>query len=414
MADEAEQTTIGADGESWVDGNAGNQTTGYNAQNTSSVAVRNGIDSIVVEEGVGTVDVKISGPIDENGILFNVKTAFSINVSGSTTTKYLVLKDGTSATLKTIATTEVEPVFVPAKNGFYTASNERVLNTAVVGEKLVQMMPFNKSSQSFINATWHYLEAARWRDVRYEVLRTAPSVSIDIPNPPGQIESTEILSDVGIYSSDTFVLLPGLIDITGDGFGTRNCIFVAYYGEPITNVSVVFTLSEQDVLGVSMYDGDLFVLYNRVIEAVDEIVVIKYVGLSDTVDSEVVLADSFTTGIDFDEAGNLFSCGRLSDLVTIYDGFSNIVTDTIDVPNPADICVVHGRMIVSSTFHFDYAVGTYSIMDIKTKMIISQYGRSLGDFSWGITVTKNTDVDVSNEGLDCIVTAYETGLSLRY
>ncbi|MHA1170257.1 MAG: hypothetical protein ACTSRU_20715 [Candidatus Hodarchaeales archaeon] len=412
MADEIEQTTVAADGVSMVDNLPGVSSTGYQIQNTLSATIRNGIDSIVIEEGDGTVEVKISGPLDENGLLFNVKTAFSISVSGSTT-KYLVLKDGTSTTQKTIATTEEVPVFVPEKNGWYTAANERVLNTCVVGETLVGFHPFNKSSQSFLNPTWHYMEAARWRDVRYEALRSAPSAIVEVlPDFPG-FESRSILSDAGIYSNISYAVIPGLINIAGDGFDERNCIFVNYY-LGILELEVLFVPLEHDVRGVSMYAGDLFVLYSRIVNTIAETVIVKHVGLSITVDSEVILSDIDTTGIDFDANGNLFSCSTSSDEVSIHDGFSNVILDTISVPNPADICVVNSWIIVSSTLSVPYSGGTYYVIDIETKEKMTQYGRSLDDYSWGITVTKSTVESLANEGLDCIVTANETGVSLRY
>ena len=56
------------------DSTPGAVSTGYQAQNTNLVSQRTGSDKTYVSGGVGTATVEISGPVDVNGVLYDVKS----------------------------------------------------------------------------------------------------------------------------------------------------------------------------------------------------------------------------------------------------------------------------------------------------------------------------------------------------
>lgn len=125
-----EQVTIAANGTSMVDNSPGDESTGYQSQNSISESIRTGIDKIVVEIVGSDAVIRISGPIDESGILFNIIQEETLSTF-SAGKNYLYLSPGVDSTKKTIAVTQSEPTFIDHKNGWYTASGERVLNTGV-------------------------------------------------------------------------------------------------------------------------------------------------------------------------------------------------------------------------------------------------------------------------------------------
>jgi len=126
-----QQVTVDESGTSWVDSVPGVEvSTSYQSQNTSSEASRNGIDSVVFEVSGSTVIAKVSGPIDENGLLFNI-TSEEVLSTFSAGKNYLYLDTGATINDRTISVTQDVPTFDPEKNGWYTAGNQRVFNTGV-------------------------------------------------------------------------------------------------------------------------------------------------------------------------------------------------------------------------------------------------------------------------------------------
>ena len=110
------------------DSTPGAVSTGYQLQNTNLVAQRTGIDKTYVSGGAGTVTVEISGPVDVNGVLYNIKSQtvltppaagrYYITLQGAG--QYLTPKLGTSA-----------GTFDPLKNARYDSSGYRVLNWVI-------------------------------------------------------------------------------------------------------------------------------------------------------------------------------------------------------------------------------------------------------------------------------------------
>jgi hypothetical protein len=106
-------------------------STGYQAQNTRFIAQANGLDCSVVEGGVGQVTVKISGPVDVNGVLYAI-TVDKILAIGGGAGRYVIYLDGAGNTLTpTLEAVNVIGTFDPSKNARYTAGGKRILNWVI-------------------------------------------------------------------------------------------------------------------------------------------------------------------------------------------------------------------------------------------------------------------------------------------
>jgi len=130
-----EKTTVNALGTGWVDNIPGAVSTGYQAQNVSSEAVRLGLDTIVINAGVGGIDFSVEegGTVEENGMLWTVRTD-SMTIPEAGTAKgnyYFALKEdsGNRSIEMITAATFALGSFQSTKNGYYTADNRRILNT---------------------------------------------------------------------------------------------------------------------------------------------------------------------------------------------------------------------------------------------------------------------------------------------
>src|SRR4030042_3868592 len=103
-------------------------STGYQAQNTRFIAQANGIDWSVIEGGAGQVTLKISGPVDVNGVLYAI-TADAVLAIGGGAGRYVVYLDGVGNLLTpTLEAVGVIGTFDPTKNARYTAGGRGILN----------------------------------------------------------------------------------------------------------------------------------------------------------------------------------------------------------------------------------------------------------------------------------------------
>ena len=73
-------------------------STGYQRQNTNLVSQRAGLDLSVVEGGAGQVTVKISGPVDVNGVLYTCKSD-TVLIPGAGAGVYYVYLSGSGDNL---------------------------------------------------------------------------------------------------------------------------------------------------------------------------------------------------------------------------------------------------------------------------------------------------------------------------
>ncbi len=101
-------------------------STGYQRQNTNMVAARVGMDESVVVGGAGKCTLKVSGPVDVNGVLYTIdeEVEFVLASSG----EYIIyLADGITGHL-TPKITSQPGIFSPDKNAHYTNDGHRILN----------------------------------------------------------------------------------------------------------------------------------------------------------------------------------------------------------------------------------------------------------------------------------------------
>jgi len=128
-----EMVTKSASGDSWVDSIPGAVSTGYQTQNISSEAVRSGIDTVHFTTNGFSVTAEIGGVVDENGIIFVIKTAVNLSLSTKPTGYYCFsLIDGDTVQDRLIqidSYIEDDVNWISSKNAFYTDSNRRILNT---------------------------------------------------------------------------------------------------------------------------------------------------------------------------------------------------------------------------------------------------------------------------------------------
>jgi len=112
------------------DSTPGAVSTGYQLQNTGMVSQRVGIDKTVVEGGTGECVLKISGPVDVNGVMYTIQSevTFTLTTAG----KYFIhLATGGTGTLTPTIGTGAN-TFDDDKNARYTDTGTfRVLNWVI-------------------------------------------------------------------------------------------------------------------------------------------------------------------------------------------------------------------------------------------------------------------------------------------
>jgi hypothetical protein len=106
-------------------------STGYQAQNIRAEASTIGIDKIVVIPSGGDAIVKVSGPIDFNGLLYSVKSEVTLTPPSDGRYWIYLKDDGQAPQYYTPALTQTAPVFDASKNAHYLPTGERVLNTSI-------------------------------------------------------------------------------------------------------------------------------------------------------------------------------------------------------------------------------------------------------------------------------------------
>ena len=111
------------------DSTPGAVSTGYQLQNTNLVAQRTGIDKTYVSGGVGTVTVEISGPVDVNGVLYDIKSQTVLTPPSAG--RYYITLQGAGPQYLTPTLGISAGTFDPLKNARYDASNYRVLNWVI-------------------------------------------------------------------------------------------------------------------------------------------------------------------------------------------------------------------------------------------------------------------------------------------
>jgi|GEM_PF-1648045 len=134
MADELEMVTQSADGDSWVDQAPAAVSTGYQAQNTSAESARAGMDSSLInKESINSVRVEISGPIDDNGVLFTVKTPKILSIPSCGSKWAVCLKPGTVASKRSLELVDYVAISYSAQRNCYLTGTEnyRVLNWVI-------------------------------------------------------------------------------------------------------------------------------------------------------------------------------------------------------------------------------------------------------------------------------------------
>lgn len=115
------------------DSTPGAVSTGYQAQNTNLVSQRTGIDKTYVSGGVGTVTVEISGPVDVNGVLYDIKSQTVLTPTSAG--RYYITLQGAGPQYLTPTLSEVTAGYAywsALKNAYYTVGDEyRVLDWLV-------------------------------------------------------------------------------------------------------------------------------------------------------------------------------------------------------------------------------------------------------------------------------------------
>jgi len=132
-----EMTTKNALGTGWVDNVPGAVSTGYQAQNVSSESVRVGIDTITAVYNSNQIVLTVGGTIDQSGILYTLKddqvfAVFDLSYGKN----FFVLNAVVDSTDKTIVVHDeawftANSVYNTAKNGWYSTSGDRIMNTFV-------------------------------------------------------------------------------------------------------------------------------------------------------------------------------------------------------------------------------------------------------------------------------------------
>ena len=169
MANEVNQLTINAAGDSWVDSIPSAISTGYQAQNTNIQAHSVGQDLSSVRVSGTDVIVDISGPIDVDGIPFSVTSAVTLTPS-SGGVQYIQIVAGATSTQKSLELTTSTPVWDASKNGLYNGAN-RVLNWVVYCYpntlKILKLSDaqYSNASLGAISETYEINGFVRWADM---------------------------------------------------------------------------------------------------------------------------------------------------------------------------------------------------------------------------------------------------------
>jgi hypothetical protein len=100
----------------------------YQRQNTNLLCLQLGLDTTAPKIINGnTISIPAGGLIESNGFLFKLVNDFNIAISDVNNDYFIAVSDNGDGTADLNLTT-VYPTYIPSQNGWYTSSNERVLN----------------------------------------------------------------------------------------------------------------------------------------------------------------------------------------------------------------------------------------------------------------------------------------------
>lgn len=122
-------------------------STGYQRQNVKTEAMHNGIDMSYIEGGVGQCVLKISGPVDVNGILYNIIEDETFSTFAGGAGRYIIYLDGTGDNL-TPKITQIPGTFDASKNAHYTAGGKRILNWLITYDGTI-VIPTKIENENF-------------------------------------------------------------------------------------------------------------------------------------------------------------------------------------------------------------------------------------------------------------------------
>jgi hypothetical protein len=385
-----QQVTVDASGTSWVDNIPGpDVSTSYQAQNTSSEATRVGVDKIIVD--VSRIDqfnqeiiVRISGPIDENGVIFSVTTEQTINTGIQNGLNYLYLETGVSDTERTIALTQDEPMFVPEKNGWYTVDNKRVLNTVVyLATTLFQVSPQIFTGVLTQDGPVTVIDKVV-SDVWVSMASGGEEVRHGWNNPPSSVPPISDFRCLAVDQNDLDYYFFGDYD---GGSPTQTIIIRVQL--TTTAVEDIVTISGLSTMCGIWFDLDLYVAYENTSS------IIRYDGFTNTALETITAAGSSLSGIAFAGDGNLISCDPDANLIHICDGFSNSILRSIETPQtikPIDVTYAMNKIIYSSLRSQDDPAGyptkyLYTVIDYESGEIEAQFQSNQGKYQalayWG-------------------------------
>lgn len=129
MSDEIAILTENEAGDGWVDSSPGEIDTGYQAQNLGFTALFNGLDNSAASVSGSNLILSPSGIIDINGMPFIIKSQITLTLPTSGVGPWFVkLIAGTTSLEKSAEFTNSRGTYDASKNGWYSASGERVLN----------------------------------------------------------------------------------------------------------------------------------------------------------------------------------------------------------------------------------------------------------------------------------------------
>jgi hypothetical protein len=126
-------------------------STGYQRQNINFFALQTGLDTtnpVITNDG-NSIFIPAGGIIEANGSLFKLLNDTSIDIPDINNDYYMRVTDNGDGTA-TLSLTEDYPTFIPSKNGWYTADNERVLNKFYMRKILVRRDANNENIDAVV------------------------------------------------------------------------------------------------------------------------------------------------------------------------------------------------------------------------------------------------------------------------
>lgn len=317
-----EKTTVSATRLSWVDNVPGAVSTGYQAQNVAAESVRVGYDSIVIEAGEsGGLRVKQGGTIDENGILYTVKSDHAIVTISGSDFYYFALKEESNGNKSVEMISQArfnDGVFVPARNAFYTSDGRRILDSFVVsnffsqqeqihfysvfklekGSRSLSKLPLSNNKFEIIDHdSFGSLKLTCGGAIEYDFAEYLPALNLlknsGISYESGRNENSRVF--IAGSNSMVYMLSPRTLAVKGISLGAH------FFDVEITGIAYVgyYTGYDSPLLAVSTSDRKIrfFGNFDAIISG--NVVQVKVIDLSGLLDE--------IWDIDF-KNGELYSC----------------------------------------------------------------------------------------------------------